>query len=86
MADLIRIKCGELRDRKSMPSLSYDSKKGCELGYRLDEKALYIGTDVGMLRLCGVEDYFIMFDEINRIYEQLTDIKNRLDALTTPSE
>ena len=51
MADLIAIKSGALSDRSTMPKLNND-----ELGYRTDEKALYIGTDNGNVRLCGAED------------------------------
>ena len=47
MADLIKIKGGsgevpELEDR--------------ELGYSRDEKALYIGTKNGNVKLCGADD------------------------------
>lgn len=51
MADLIAIKSGALGDRSTMPNLNKD-----ELGFRTDEKALYIGTDNGNVRLCGAED------------------------------
>ena len=52
MADLIKIKSGEpAAERPEMPDLDE-----CELGYRTDEKALYIGTKDGNVRLCGADD------------------------------
>lgn len=47
MSDLITIKSGALGDREEMPSLAIG-----ELGYRTDEKALYIGTTEGNVKLC----------------------------------
>lgn len=78
MADKVYTKTGALGDRTEMPALSYDKDKGSELGYRSDEKALYIGTKDGNVRLCGADD-------IARIESLINTINARLDALT-PSE
>jgi hypothetical protein len=51
MADLITIKSGALGGRTKMPNLNEN-----ELGYCTDEKALYIGTKDGNVRLCGADD------------------------------
>lgn len=66
MADLIKVKSGALGNRGTMPRLDKD-----ELGYRTDEKALYIGTDAGNMRLCGVND-------VEQINAQIQAILNRL--------
>ena len=71
MADLITIKSGALGDRGTMPKLNKD-----ELGYRTDEKALYIGTDGENERLCGVGD-------IARLEALISDITARLDEMTS---
>ena len=76
MADLIRIKGGALGNRVQMPQLRYDKEKGHEIGYRSDEKALYIGTADGNVRLCGAED-------LTEIIARLDDITARLDSLTS---
>ena len=47
MSDLIKIKCGALGSREKMPTLAAG-----ELGYSTDEKALYIGTADGNVKLC----------------------------------
>ena len=73
MADLITIKSGAMGDRSSMPKLAVD-----ELGYRRDEKALYIGTESGNVRLCGADD-------IKELNTKLDEIITRLEALE-PSE
>lgn len=70
MADLIRIKGGSgdvpvLQDR--------------ELAYSKDEKALYIGTDGGNVRLCSANDV----SEIEALIENIT---TRLETLEKPSE
>ena len=67
MADLIKIKCGALGERDTMPKLNEG-----ELGFRTDEKALYIGTSNGNVRLCGVDD--------------IPNITARLEELENPSE
>lgn len=87
MADLIQIKGGSgdvpiLQDR--------------ELGYKKDEKALYIGTGSENVRLCGKEDVErvnTLITSINGLQETLAtintkieDITARLVALETPSE
>ena len=83
MADLITIKSGSFGSRSTMPKLSVD-----ELGYQNDEKALYIGTESGNVRLCGIEDV-AKINELNATIQSLStaidDINARLDALT-PSE
>lgn len=66
MADVITIKSGALGDRTKMPNLNEN-----ELGYRTDEKALYIGTKDGNVRLCGADD--------------IQNIIARLEALENPS-
>ena len=69
MADLIKIKGGS----GAVPTL-----QSRELAYSKDEKALYIGTDSGNVRLCGAGD-------ISELRQLISDITARLDALT-PSE
>ena len=89
MADLILIKCGESGERETMPALGYESKKGCELGYREDEEALYIGTDRGNVRLCGKNDLAMILElgaAINSLSQTIEDITARLDALATSGE
>ena len=63
MADLITLKSGALGNRTSMPKLNED-----ELGYRTDEKALYIGAKEGNVRLCGADD----IARLDRLIEELT--------------
>lgn len=65
MADIILIKGGngevpQLQDR--------------EIAYSKDEKALYIGTANGNVKLCGADDML-------NISTQLEEIKSRLAAL-----
>lgn len=74
MADLITIKSGAMGGRSSMPKLAVD-----ELGYLTDEKALYIGTESGNVRLCGVND-------ISELNTRLDDIITRLEALESKEE
>lgn len=70
MADLIKIKGGT----GAVPTL-----QDREIAYHKDEKALYIGTANGNVRLCGADD-------ISGIQALLTDINTRLKALEEPSE
>ena len=74
MADLITIKSGAMGDRNTMPKLAVD-----ELGYRTDEKALYIGTESGNVRLCGVND-------VSDLNNRMDDIITRLEALEPKEE
>lgn len=74
MADSIMIKSGALGEREEMPVLKVD-----ELGYRTDEKALYIGTTGGNVRLCGKDD-------IGKINALIDGIITRLESLEQPSE
>jgi len=78
MADLITIKSGALGDRETMPILSVN-----ELGYRTDEKALYIGTANGNERLCGVNDVAEKNAKIAELQGRIDAITARLDAMTT---
>lgn len=102
MDDSIRIRSGALGGREEMPKLKHaetkDGKKlGSELGYRTDEKALYIGTEAKNERLCGVEDIPNINDRLNRVEADIVRELNqvdaniasiiaRLDALEKPSE
>lgn len=80
MADLITIKGGsgevpELKDR--------------ELAYSRDERALYIGTANGNVRLCGVDELVKITNictKIDNITTQLGELQTRLEALETPTE
>lgn len=84
MADLITIKGGALGDRDTMPRLAIN-----ELGFRTDEKALYIGTSDGNVRLCCVDELVKIADiytKIDNINTQLGELKAGLEALETPSE
>ena len=69
MADLIRIKGGT----GTVPAL-----QDRELAYNKDERALYIGTGSGNIRLCGAGDVATLTDKIDEIIA-------RLDALA-PTE
>ena len=78
MADLIRIKGGS----GDVPTL-----QDRELAYSKDEKALYIGTENGNLRLFGADNENTA--EINKIKAdieainaELASINARLDALS----
>ena len=80
MADLIRIKGGN----GAVPTL-----KDREIAYSKDEQALYIGTEGGNVRLCGVGDTLNVNDLVEKISEIegiLDDITIRLEAIETPSE
>ena len=86
MAGKFKVRSGALGSRKEMPKLDID-----ELGYRTDEKALYIGTESGNERLCGVGDagnidIGAINAEISQIKNDITSIIARLDALEKPSE
>ena len=50
MADTIQIKAGKKGDREAMPALA-----DRELAYEQDEKALYIGTPDGNVKLCTAQ-------------------------------
>lgn len=79
MADLITIKCGAKGERTTMPQLAIG-----ELGYCTDEKALYIGSDNGNIRLCGGGDVAgvnALLAEISTLKTQIADIITRLEAL-----
>ena len=77
----IKIKSGALGNRAEMPKLGVD-----ELGYRTDEKALYISTTNGNVRLCGVNDVSTLTTEINNLNSAINDILARLGALEKPTE
>lgn len=85
MADLIKIKSGAKGNREKMPKLEVG-----ELGYATDEKALYIGTASGNVRLCGADDYNAIMTEINGIKAEITQIKADITEiqalLNKPSE
>lgn len=70
MADLFKIKGGT----GAVPTL-----QDREIGYSKDEKALYIGTANGNVRLCGADD-------ISGLQTLINDINIRLKALEEPSE
>jgi len=82
MNDLMRIKCGALGDRAQMPTLSYDSSKGCELGYRTDEEALYIGTAKGNVRLCGANDISVLNARLDVLTTRLDSMSTLIDNIT----
>ena len=69
MADTIKIKRGLKED---MPKLN-----DYELGYCTDEKALYIGTTGGNVRLCGVDELI----KITDIYAKLVALTDRMNEL-----
>ena len=71
MTDLVQVKSGVLGDRTEMPDLVEN-----ELGYRKDEKALYIGTSSGNVRLCGADDIGGGggAEELNAIGDAIRDI------------
>lgn len=66
MADLIRIKGGS----GNVPTL-----QDRELAYSKVEKALYIGTENGNVRLCSAEDVTEINAEINNINTEINNIK-----------
>lgn len=73
MADSIQIKAGN----GDVPKL-----KDREFGYRRDEKALYIGTKDGNVKLCDAETEQRLAEYIDGLVQT---INARLDALT-PTE
>ena len=84
MSDLIKIKGG----RGAVPTL-----QDRELAYSKDEVALYIGTEDGNIKLCGVgqgadEDAVKVYIDglVADINTRLEAIEARLDALETPKE
>ena len=76
MARKIIIKHGSLNGRGSMPALS-----GCELGYRTDEEALYIGRKGENFRLCGKNDVNNINAQIEELRGLISDLTARLDEL-----
>ena len=76
MARKIIIKHGSLNGRGSMPAIS-----GCELGYRTDEEALYIGRKGQNFRLCGVKDINNINTQIEELRELISDLTARLNEL-----
>ena len=70
MNDTIQIKSGAIGNRNAMPSLNVD-----ELGYRKDEKALYIGIGEKNERLCGANDVTEINTKINNIITEINNIK-----------
>jgi len=77
MNDLIAIKSGALGDREAMPKLN-----ASELGYRKDEKALYIGTESENIRLCGEEDA----TAIKNLQTSVSDQSTRIETLEKKPE
>ena len=82
MDDLIRIRGGALGDRKEMPELQHDTEYGYELGFRTDTEELYIGSEKGNVRLCGVGDA----ERIKALEDKVDEIIARLDAPVVTSE
>ena len=78
MNDAIYIKSGELGNREEMPKLRYDKEKGCELGIRTDEKALYIGTELGNVRLCGENDS----KRVDALLTDISELSARIEAMS----
>ena len=83
MADLIRIRYGELGGRTEMPKLQFTIEKGCEIAFRIDEEALYIGTPNGNVRLCGANDLKGINSAIEGINAEITKIKADIEAINT---
>lgn len=79
MADLIRIKGG----LGEIPKLQVR-----ELGYGKDVKALYIGTEDGNVRLCGVGDLEEINAKINSINTAIDEINTAIQNINArfPSE
>lgn len=76
MARKIIIKHGSLNGRGSMPALYT-----CELGYRTDEEALYIGRKGENFRLCGLNDVNNINTQIEELRGLISDLTARLDEL-----
>lgn len=51
MKDPVQIRAGKLNGRKEMPKLAVN-----EIAYQTEEKALYIGTPQGNVKLGGITD------------------------------
>lgn len=82
MADTIYIKSGDLNGRSEMPKLRYDKEKGSEIAYQKEEKALYVGTPNGNVKLCDAE----MEQRLKAYIDGLvSEINTRLEGMT-PSE
>ena len=89
MSDLIKVKGG----RGAVPIL-----QDRELGYRIDEKALYIGIGGENVRLCGSNDLIEILERVGELESKpdyytkteidglLATINARLDVLETPTE
>lgn len=79
MADLIRIKGGN----GAVPTL-----KDREMAYSKDEKALYIGTESGNVRLCSAEDADTnqLATKIDDLTMAFFELAARVQALEKPSE
>ncbi len=80
MADLILIKGGN----GTVPHLEER-----EPAYSKDEKALYIGTESGNVRLCGKDDATrlnALDKTISELNARIEDITARLETLETPTE
>ncbi len=81
MADLIRIKAGNTLKRaedKPTPELAEN-----EVAYSKDEKALFIGTADGNVKLCKAEDVDTIAEHTERITAieaMLEEINARFDA------
>lgn len=52
-----------------------------ELGYQVDEDALYIGRNAQNLRLCGVRDINNINTQIEELRGLISDLTARLDEL-----
>ena len=68
MADTIRIKGGN----GDVPTL-----QDREIAYRKDEKALYIGTGAGNIRLCGADDKKNSDDEIQGLNKRVAALESK---------
>lgn len=86
MADLIKIKAGS----GEVPRLAER-----ELGYRIDEKALYIGTSNGNVKICdaktltqiqGLASKTYVDGLIEEINTKIAEINARLDSIAISSE
>ena len=78
MNDLILVKSGALGTRKEMPKLNEG-----EFGYRTDTNELYIGTNEGNKRLCGVGDKAEINKNIGDVNVQINTIHASLESIST---
>jgi hypothetical protein len=76
MARKIIIKHGALNGRGKMPLLD-----SMELGYQVDEDALYIGRNAQNHRLCGKNDVNNINTQIEELRGLISDLTARLDEL-----